>query len=439
MNWKTVNKSRKTKGRLLLGGAAGGLSIAAWRLYRNRPRKRIPSHEALDDPAVTAAFNRVATWPQMRLLRLLVVRRATARIRSGLALDLGCGPGHLVVELATAAPDLGVTGLDLSAELLAKAEARARAHGVGERVSFRRGDAALIPYPDASLDLVVSTLSLHHWQDPPAVFDEVARVLRPDGAFVIFDLRRDLPLPAYLLLWFATRVVVPAPLRRIDEPLASRHAAYTPAELSELAARSRLSGWQVEGGPLWLFLTSRNRREGTPAPAALPGLPEDDPNRNRFQRLVVRLAGTRPVLWLLRHTLHLLDALLWRLSGGRLTASQLLAGTPTIFVTTTGARSGLPRTVPLVGTSDGERILLVASNWGGEGNPAWYYNLRANPECQVRLGDQSHTYVARELTGAERERAWQRAVAVYPGYSVYRQLAPRRTIPVFALEPARRS
>jgi ubiquinone/menaquinone biosynthesis C-methylase UbiE len=242
---------------LIPGFAGAALLAAAWSIYQTRPRQRQPGHEALDDPAVSAAFNRIAAWPQMRLLRRLVLQRATALVDRGDALDLGCGPGHLVVELAQRGPGLHVTGLDLATDLLTQAEAHAAAHGLTARTTFRRGDAAAIPCPPASFDLVVSTLSLHHWSNPVAVFDEVARVLQPGGAFLLFDLRRDMPPPAYLLLWFATHVVVPPALRRVDEPLASRHAAYTPSEVSALAGRSPLHSGQVDAGPLWLFLSGR--------------------------------------------------------------------------------------------------------------------------------------------------------------------------------------
>ena len=126
-----------------------------------------------------------------------------------------------------------------------------------QRVAFRKGDAARIPFPDGSLDLVVSTLSLHHWAAPVPVLDEVTRVLRPGGAFLIFDLRRDMSPPFWLLLWFATRFVVPSALRRVNEPLGSRDAAYSPDQAANLAWQSRLNGWRVTRGPLWLTIEGR--------------------------------------------------------------------------------------------------------------------------------------------------------------------------------------
>jgi ubiquinone/menaquinone biosynthesis C-methylase UbiE len=252
-----------TKQRIaFFGGLSAAITFAAWRVYDRRSRERVLSHEGLDDPEVAQAFNQIATLPQMGLMRWFVVRQAVAMKRSGQAADLGCGPGHLAIELAQAAPDLQVTGIDLSHEMLAKAEQYARRSGLEERVAFKKGDVAQIPFPDDSLDLVVSTLSLHHWSHPVGVLDEIDRVLRrpepaegrPGGSFLIFDLRRDMSAPFYLLFWFVTRYVAPEALHRVNEPLGSRDAAFTPQEATHLAEQSRLTGWRVTHGPLWLTI-----------------------------------------------------------------------------------------------------------------------------------------------------------------------------------------
>jgi ubiquinone/menaquinone biosynthesis C-methylase UbiE len=94
------------------------------------------------------------------------------------------------------------------------------------------------------------------------VLDEIARVLKPGGGFLVFDLRRDLAPPLYLLLWFATRMVVPPALRQANEPLRSRNAAYTTSEAAELAQRSILQGWRVSSGPLWLTIEGRAAARG---------------------------------------------------------------------------------------------------------------------------------------------------------------------------------
>ncbi|MBI3943709.1 MAG: class I SAM-dependent methyltransferase [Chloroflexi bacterium] len=245
--------NRNVFSRILVIWIAFVVCAGAW-IYSRRPRQRIPSQEGIESPEVARAYNRISRLPQMELLRRYVVRRALGLKAQGEAADLGCGPGYLVFRLAAQAPGLRITGVDLSDEMLAEAETQARRAGVAGRVRFKKGDVQRLPFPDASLDLVVSTLSLHHWSQPVAVLDEVARVLRPDGACLIFDIRRDLAAPFYMLFWFATHVVVPRALRWANEPLNSRHAAYTPEEAAELAQQSRLTGWRIVQGPLWLII-----------------------------------------------------------------------------------------------------------------------------------------------------------------------------------------
>jgi ubiquinone/menaquinone biosynthesis C-methylase UbiE len=225
---------------------------AGWWLYDGRPRERITTAEGMDDVRLAEQFADVSAKPAWLLFRRWLVRRALALASQGQALDLGCGPGYLAVELAAQAPGLGVTGIDLSPAMLKRARAHAQLAGMEARVEFKQADAQRIPVPDHSFDLVVSSLSLHHWADPVAVFDEVARILRPGGSFLIRDLRRDLDAPSWLGLWFARWFLVPAALRQANEPLSSRDAAYTPQEAVQLAGQSRLSGWCVSYAPMWL-------------------------------------------------------------------------------------------------------------------------------------------------------------------------------------------
>jgi len=232
----------------------GLISSACWLIYSRRPRQRIISQEGIEDPQVSQAFNWIARMPQMWLLRWYAIKRALALVDRGTAVDLGCGSGLLVMEMARRAPELHVIGLDLSKEMLEQANINAQRSPITGRVAFRPGDAAQIPYPDQSIDLVVSSLSLHHWHDPVIVLNEISRVLRPSGGYMIFDLRRDMALPAYLLLWFVTNFIVPAALYHINEPLGSRHAAYTAEEAAQLASLSHLHGWRVTQGPLWLTI-----------------------------------------------------------------------------------------------------------------------------------------------------------------------------------------
>jgi SAM-dependent methyltransferase len=255
---------------LIAGGAIGVLAARGWRLYRARPLARIASPEGIDDAAAAHAYGQIMKLPHVALLRKLVARHAITLLSSGVAAgegvgaarvgadrvgtDIGCGPGYLAIDLAHMAPGLRVTGVDLSNAMLTQAIENATAAGLAHQVDCRTGDAAALPFPDASLDLVVSTLSLHHWDDPARVLNEIARVLRPGGAFLVFDLRRDVGPAPWLLLWFATHRVVPKALRHLGEPLGSRNAAYTPDEVAALAQASELTGWRVARGALWLTL-----------------------------------------------------------------------------------------------------------------------------------------------------------------------------------------
>lgn len=147
------------------------------------------------------------------------------------------------------------------------------------------------------------------------------------------------------------------------------------------------------------------------------------------------LGSQRPVTWVFSHSMHHLDPLVYRLTNDRHTAISIFTGMPVILVTTTGARSGEPRTVPLIGMPHEERLALIGSNWGRAYAPSWYYNLRANPEATVTQESRSKTYTAHEATGDEYEMFWQIAVDAYAGYAAYKQRAGRH-IPIMVLTPA---
>jgi deazaflavin-dependent oxidoreductase (nitroreductase family) len=132
--------------------------------------------------------------------------------------------------------------------------------------------------------------------------------------------------------------------------------------------------------------------------------------------------------------LYRADAFLLRLTAGRRTFTEL-AGLPIAQLTVTGARTGTTRTLTLVGVPDDGRLVLFATNFGQKQNPAWYYNLKAHPECHVQWKDRTGTYTAREASGAEYGRYWQMGVLYYGGYEAYKARAAPRHIPVMVLEP----
>jgi deazaflavin-dependent oxidoreductase (nitroreductase family) len=157
---------------------------------------------------------------------------------------------------------------------------------------------------------------------------------------------------------------------------------------------------------------------------------------NRFQRGFQRFAALRPVAFASRHSAHHLDRVAVKLLHGR-TVSGLLAGIPTIMLTTTGASTGQPRTVPLVGLNVEGALAIVGTSFGSGQHPGWYYNLTKNPHASVEVNGTRTAVVARSVPdGPEYERIMALADTVYVGYAKYRSRIEGRRIPIFVLDPA---
>ena len=109
-------------------------------------------------------------------------------------------------------------------------------------------------------------------------------------------------------------------------------------------------------------------------------------------------------------------------------------GAPLVVLHTVGARSGKPRTNIMMYLADGDRYLVFPSNQGRDNNPDWYWNLRANPEVRIEVGDDVIDAHATELDGAERDEKYALQSERYPGFAEYQRMTSRR-IPVVALTP----
>lgn len=104
-----------------------------------------------------------------------------------------------------------------------------------------------------------------------------------------------------------------------------------------------------------------------------------------------------------------------------------------LLLTTVGVRTGQSHTAPMMFVSDGERLLIIASNAGAPRHPAWYRNLVADPRVAVEVGDERYAAIATPLTGPDRERAWAFITERSPFFADHERMAGRR-IPVVALE-----
>lgn len=141
--------------------------------------------------------------------------------------------------------------------------------------------------------------------------------------------------------------------------------------------------------------------------------------------------------WVLSRVMPRLDRWMLDLSGGRFTAAEWLAGLPVAMVEMTGARSGQPRTAPLIYVqleTEPERMALIATNWGRQRLPAWYHNLKAHPEAYGTVKGLRRMYRAHEASKGEYGPYWRAAVETYPGYESYRKRIVGRPIPIMILD-----
>jgi deazaflavin-dependent oxidoreductase (nitroreductase family) len=163
----------------------------------------------------------------------------------------------------------------------------------------------------------------------------------------------------------------------------------------------------------------------------IPAAPPEGPAP--IARKLIEPVALSPVgTWYLKKLAPGLDRTLDRLTGGRLTSLPVI---PILLLKHVGARSGQARVTPLVYFTDGEEVVVMASNYGGRKHPAWYYNVKANPRVRLRARGREGRYVARVSHGEERERLWVMAQRLTRAYTRYEQTAGARTINVIVCRP----
>jgi F420H(2)-dependent quinone reductase len=123
---------------------------------------------------------------------------------------------------------------------------------------------------------------------------------------------------------------------------------------------------------------------------------------------------------------------IYRLTGGKVGGK--FGKAPVLLLTTTGRKSGRPRTNPLLYARADDGYVVIASKGGADEHPFWYLNLQASPRAEVTVGRETRQVNAREAEGEERERLWRALADLHPGYDKYAQKTTRR-IPVLLLEP----
>jgi deazaflavin-dependent oxidoreductase (nitroreductase family) len=116
--------------------------------------------------------------------------------------------------------------------------------------------------------------------------------------------------------------------------------------------------------------------------------------------------------------------------------SALATGVPTVYLTSTGAKTGEPRVNPVFAIDISGGVGLVASNWGQNIRPGWHYNLLANPRCELQRGRLTTRHIARPAKPEERDEIWRKATEIYPPWNSYANRVDRE-LDMFVLEPAR--
>jgi ubiquinone/menaquinone biosynthesis C-methylase UbiE len=188
-----------------------------------------------------------------------VAAEVARRVQLGKILEIGPGPCYITIEIAKLLPKAESVGLDVSRTMLEIATRNAMEAGVNDRVVFRLGDAAQMPFSVESFDFVVSSGSLHHWKDPIRIFNEIYWVLKDGGEALIGDLRRDAP-----------RKLKDEMAAGIDSRLMRwglRHSfsdAHTRDELLEMLAQTHFSDYEVaeDGAGLTISLQKLSSIKG---------------------------------------------------------------------------------------------------------------------------------------------------------------------------------
>ena len=170
-------------------------------------------------------------------------------IRTGHVLEIGPGPGYIGLEWLKSTNATHLTGLDISPDMLAIAERNANEYGLSDRVEYAQSSGSKMPFEDDRFDAVFTNGSLHEWENPRGTFDEIWRVLKPNGRVFISDLRRDMPI---FMKWFLWLSAEPKEIR--PGLITSINAAYTPAELDDLIKETKLSGCKIAGDLIGLTI-----------------------------------------------------------------------------------------------------------------------------------------------------------------------------------------
>lgn len=174
----------------------------------------------------------------------------SAGITKGNVLEIGPGPGYLGLEWLKQSPASYLTGCEISGDMINLAKQNAQEYGLESRVQYVEGNAMQLPFTEDSFDGVFTNGSLHEWEDPLRVFNEINRVLKPGGSYCITDMRRDVNPLLKWLIYFSTK---PKEIR--PGFITSHNASYTIEEITIILNNSSLTNYGVKRDFFGLCIT----------------------------------------------------------------------------------------------------------------------------------------------------------------------------------------
>src|SRR4030042_7080631 len=218
------------------------------------PIQRIPETEDEGEFNYTHTYNQMMRRIRdMGLLQFQLILEKS--MTQGLALEIVPGPGYIGLEWLKHTSNTMLKGLDISPEMIKIAEGNATEYNLSDRVEYRKGSGSEIPFDDNSFDVLFTYQSLHEWSKPEKTFDEIERVLRVGGKYLIYDLRRDIfPIIKSLML-FNT---LPEEIR--PKLIASINASYVEDEIQAILKRTRLWDSMIEKNSTGLVISGSKRR-----------------------------------------------------------------------------------------------------------------------------------------------------------------------------------
>jgi len=173
----------------------------------------------------------------------------TNNINKGLSLEIGPGPGYLGLEWLKKTEGTQLKGIEISANMIKLAEKNANEYGLSSRVNYVMGDSSNMPFSDNTFAGVFTNGSLHEWSQPEKIFNEIYRVLKPQGIYFISDMRRDMN---FVIKWFMKAIAKPVEIR--SGLITSINASYTPKEIQSILSGTALKNSTISCNPIGIII-----------------------------------------------------------------------------------------------------------------------------------------------------------------------------------------